>query len=63
MKKDLKKTISDDERSLLIESVFKISAIYLNPSYMKCIEIEDFKSKMDSLEKCFESYKEMESKF
>ena len=62
MKKDSKKSTPDEERSILMESVFKISSIYLDIKFQQSLIIEDPKAKQDSLESCLDWYKEFEAK-
>jgi len=62
LKKDLKKNSTEEEKSLIMECVFKMTAIYVKWEAASYLSLADTSSKIEALEQCYLSYKEFESK-
>lgn len=50
LKKDLKKNISEDEKSLILECVFKITAIYIKREASTYLTLADSAAKIEAAE-------------
>ena len=62
LKKDLKKNSTEEEKSLIMECVFKMTAIYIKWEAASYLNLSDTSTKIEALEQCYLFYTDFESK-